>query len=410
MLAPRKAFVATLIASTVLLFSACAMPADDPNYSDGGGVGGDASAIASASAAGSATLDAALAAPTSIGVDAALASPPKPGAAIISLTDGSAYEGVMEAAMAAAAQNLGWTFTSLTVDPADAAAVATAFQGAISKKPAGIHLRGEFLDSVTEGLAAAETAGIPVVCTGCSGDPAGAIKDTSINGTAQNQAWADAMASYVATSQFNGEGAGVQIFTVPGGAVSDFNSQFDTNLISQCRECSTNQSMVDLATTKITDPAAVADYVGSEMSTSLGAWALLDSGELSSGVAASLAANTLLLAPVVLTGLGASSDDIKALQSLGSAPAGSPAPAQAGRTPEQAAALQAWIGIPMPVMGWRVIDQFARIFGGDKVATGPLPSQLLTRATAPSATLDADGNFIGISDYEAQFLKLWGIS
>ena len=64
----------------------------------------------------------------------------------------------------------------------------------------------------------------------------------------------------------------------------------------------------------------------------------------------------------------------------------------------------------MPVMGWRVIDQFARIFGGDKVATGPLPSQLLTRATAPSATLDADGNFIGISDYEAQFLKLWGIS
>ena len=28
MLAPRKAFVATLIASTVLLFSACAMPAE----------------------------------------------------------------------------------------------------------------------------------------------------------------------------------------------------------------------------------------------------------------------------------------------------------------------------------------------------------------------------------------------
>jgi hypothetical protein len=34
---------------------------------------------------------------------------------------------------------------------------------------------------------------------------------------------------------------------------------------------------------------------------------------------------------------------------------------------------------------------------------------LLTAETAGTAALDADGNFIGVSDYEAQFKALWGI-
>jgi hypothetical protein len=80
------------------------------------------------------------------------------------------------------------------------------------------------------------------------------------------------------------------------------------------------------------------------------------------------------------------------------------------RTPEQAAALQAWMGIPMPVLGWRVVDQFARIFGGDALATGLLPSQLLTGTTVGSAVLDTAGNFVGISDYPAQFSRLWGVN
>jgi hypothetical protein len=64
------------------------------------------------------------------------------------------------------------------------------------------------------------------------------------------------------------------------------------------------------------------------------------------------------------------------------------ADASAGRSPEQAAALQAWIAIPQPVMAWRVIDQFARLIGGAEPATGPLPSQLLTGGNAADAVLD----------------------
>ncbi|MDI1290831.1 MAG: hypothetical protein PSX37_12885, partial [bacterium] len=63
-----------------------------------------------------------------------------------------------------------------------------------------------------------------------------------------------------------------------------------------------------------------------------------------------------------------------------------------------------------PVMGWRVMDQFARIIGGDVIETGPLPSQLLTGANAADAAVDSDGNYIGIADYEDQFATLWGIS
>lgn len=404
----RKPLVAlATLASASLVLAACAMPADDPNFQGGGGVGGDSAAIAAANESGVAAIEAASAAPTSIGVDAALAAAPAKGAEIISITDGSDYEAVTEIAMAAAAKALGWKLNVVKVDPLDTTATATAFDDALAKKPAGIHIFGEFFDSVSMSLPNAESAKIPVVCTGCSGEAGGGITDASIDGTVQNQAWADVLASYVVKSQWKGEAAGVQIFVAPGGAINDFNIQFDTTLLNQCHECSTMQSMVDPTMTDLADPAAVAAFVAGEMGTSLGAWTMLDTGAYSNGVAEALATDPTMLAPITMIGRGASATDIANLASLGAAPTLDPA--ATARTPEEAKALQAWIAIPLPVMGWRVIDQFARIIGGDALADGPLPSQFLTAANAADAVLDADGNFIGVADYEAQFLKLWGV-
>lgn len=396
-----------VLASASLVLAACAMPADDPNFTGGGGVGGDTAAIAAANEAGAAAIEAAAAAPTSIGVDTPLSAAPKKGAEIISLTDGSDYEAVTEKAMATAAEALGWKVTSITVDPLDTTATATAFDEAVAKKPAGIHISGEFYDSVLASLPNAETAGIPVVCTGCSGEPGGGLTDTSIDGTAQNQAWADVLSSYVVKSQWKGEAASVQIFVAPGGAINDFNLQFDTTLLEQCHECSTNQSMVDPTMVDVADPAAVSGFISSEMSTAMGAWALLDTGAYSNGVAEALAADPTLLAPITLVGRGATATDIANLAALGTPPTLDPAATE--RTLEEANGLQAWIAIAQPVMGWRVIDQFARILGGDPLADGPLPSQFLTAANAAEAVLDADGNYIGIADYESQFLTLWGV-
>ncbi len=404
----RKPLAAlAVLASASLVLAACAMPADDPNFQSGSGIGGDAAANEAANEAGTTALDAATAAPTSIGVDAPLSAAPKKGAVIISLTDGSDLEAVTETAMAAAAKALGWKLETVTADPLDPTATATAFSDALAKKPAGIHINGEFYDSLLESLPNAESAKIPVVCTGCSGEAGGGITDASINGTAQNDVWADVLATYVNKSQWKGEAAGVQIFVAPGGAVNDFNTQFDTTLLDQCHECSTMQSMIDPTVTDPADPAAVAGFVSSEMGTSLGAWALLDTGAYSNGVAEALASDPTLLAPITLIGRGATATDIKNLAALGAPPTLDPA--ATARTPEEAKALQAWIAIPYPVMGWRVIDQFARILGGDALADGPLPSQFLNGANAADAVVDADGNFIGVKGYEAEFLKLWGV-
>ena len=433
----RKSLVVAVLSASVLALASCAMPADDPNYN--ASAAAEDPADASAAAVSEAALTAALAAPTSIGVDAPLPAAPAKGAKIVNLTTGSDYESVFDTGLSDAAKVLGWTVENVTVSLADPTAAATAFDEAVAKKPAGIHIDGAFADALAASLPAAETAGIPVVCTGCSNTPTPGITDASIDGTEQNVSWGDVLASYVVSAQYAGEDAGVQIIPLPGGALSDFNTEFNDSLSAQCRNCSATQSTLDPTTLDLNDPAAVSAFVVGEMSTSLGSWALLDSGALSGGVADALATDPTLLTPVVLIGRGAAASDIASLQALGgaapaasasaepsasAAPEASPAPeasasassaasgeaaADGGRTPEETAALQAWIAIPQPVMAWRVIDQFARLIGGAEPATGPLPSQLLTGANAADAVLDENGNYIGIADYQDQFKALWGV-
>jgi hypothetical protein len=421
----RKSLVAAVLTASTLLLASCAMPADDPNFDPNAGVNNEENAaLASAAAADQADMESALMPPTSLGIDSPLTSTPAEGAVIVSLTDGTEYEGIFETSLAEAADVLGWTVDSVVVDPADPAAAATAFDEAVAAEAAGIHITGGLLDALTDSLPAAQTAGIPVICTGCSGEPTGGIVDTSINGTEQNIEWGKILASYILANQYEGEDAGAQVFALPGGGYSDFNLQLSTTLIDQCRNCSATESFVDPAFLDLTDPASVSAFVVSEMSTALGSWAVLDSGALSSGVADALAGDPTLLSPVVLTGRGATAADIVSLQSLGGAavpeaqasasasPAASPDGEEAapvGRTPEEAAALQAWIAVPQPVMAWRVIDQFARIIGGGEPVVGPLPSQLLTGANAADAVVDANGNYVGLADYQDQFKALWGV-
>ena len=61
-------------------------------------------------------------------------------------------------------------------------------------------------------------------------------------------------------------------------------------------------------------------------------------------------------------------------------------------------------------MGWRVIDQFARILAGEALADGSLPSQLLTVTNVAEAALDESGNYLGVADYREQFTGLWGVN
>lgn len=445
----RRSLAAAAFVASSLVLASCAMPADDPNWNpDAAAAEAEAEAdpeLAAAAAASEEAYAAAFTAPTSIGVDVPLTATPAEGATIISLTDGTEYDAVFQTALAEAGTELGWTVETVPVNLADPTTVTAAFDEAVAKAPAGIHIQGIFADALAASLPAAEAAGIPVVCTGCSSVGTPGITDASIDGTEQNLVWGDVMASYVVRNQYVGEDAGVQVFALPSGASTDFNLEFSTSLLDLCRNCSASETLVDPSFTDLTDPAAVTDLVLMDMSIALGAWGLLDSGALSSpGIAETLSSDPTLLAPVTIIGRGPTAADIESLKALGGAgPTGAEggaaeAPAEdaaaedvaadeaaandaaelegtegevpAGRTAEEALALQAWMAVPQPVMAWRVIDQFARIIGGDAVATGPLPSQLLTGATVGTAVLDESGNYIGVADYKEQFRALWGLA
>lgn len=428
----RSLAVAAFAAAASLALASCAMPADDPNWNPSAAAEAvfeeDAAEEAAVEDEALAGIDAALAAPTSIGVDAPLAAPAQAGALIVSVLDGSEGDTVMSAAMAEAAQTLGWTYQEVTgVDPADTFTTAPlAFQEALDLKPAGIRISGAYVDAITEGLAAAETAGIPVICTGCSGAPAGAIVDTSLDGDAQNALWAQTLAAYVFANKAPDEDAAVEMFTLPVPALNAFGIEFIGALATLCRECSVLEQPID-----VTMLADVPLFVSDTMSISLGRWGLLQSGNVSAGVADALA-TALLFEPTIILGRGASAADIALMQATpavelpataggaGATDAATDAATEEGAvddaavgttlaTPEQAAALQAWTGLPLPVLGWRVIDQFARVLGGEALADGPLPSQLITVANAQDVALDESGNYIGVPDYTEQFAALWGV-
>jgi hypothetical protein len=211
------------------------------------------------------------------------------------------------------------------------------------------------------------------------------------------------LASYVVANQGAEEVAGVEIFTLPVSALVTFNTAFTDSLAELCRDCSAIESELDT-----TDLSLVPTFVADTMSTSLGRWALLDSGEVSLDVPEALV-DALVLEPIVLIGRGANARDITSLLDLAATGVLPPEAGSAEATPEAADALRAWTALPVPVMAWRVIDQFARVLAGDAPADGLLPSQLLNVTNVADAVLDENGNYLGIADYRELFTALWGV-
>lgn len=434
----RRSLVATAFVAASLALASCAMPADDPNWNaeaaDAEVFAEDDAEAAAAEDEAVAGLDTALANPTSIGVDAPLAAAPEAGGVIVSLVDGSASDDLLTASMTEAAESFGWTVETVTGAESELTA-ADAIDEAVAMQPAGIRISGSFLDAMAPGLEAAAAAGIPVVCTGCGAEVPAGVTDASLNGPAQNAEWGNLLATYVFANKAASEDATVEIFRLPSGAITEFTASFDGAFSTLCRECSTVDQPIDETVDDV--PFFVSDI----MSISLGRWALLTSGDLSEGVPEAIEMAGAF-EPIVTIGRAPSAADIAILQATpaadlpaagdaatdGAAEIAADEAAAAGEeaaalgddaegldglegfaTPEQAAALQAWTGLPVPVLGWRVIDQFARILGGEAVADGPLPSQLITVTNAADVALDESGNYIGVADYKEQFLALWGV-
>ena len=71
----------------------------------------------------------------------------------------------------------------------------------------------------------------------------------------------------------------------------------------------------------------------------------------------------------------------------------------------------AFVAAPEYMIGWRKVDILAAFFVGDDLAeaqTALLPMQVITPETT-GIVRDGGGNYIGVADYEAQFLARWGL-
>jgi len=321
-------------------------------------------------------------APTGIGIDTPLAAPAKAGAVIVGLSDGTSEGKALDASMEAAAKVLGWTYQTLDGAGTPDGAIA-AFDKALALKPAGIHIDGSFVDYLTEGLAKATASGVPVVCTACLGDPLDALKDTSIVGKAEVDEWGKAVASFIEVN--SAQDAVLELFAYGTGAPAEFDQGLQTALLQYCEPCSTTENLIDLA-----DPTIVpADAVSTAMQLDpLVNWASFAPGALSAYLGAALTAAGIAPETVKVVGWAPTAENIKATA---------------------AGTESAWLGYPVSIVGWRVMDQFARILGGEEIVVAPLPVQLLTAETAGTAAVDAEGNYVGVADYEAQFKALWGV-
>lgn len=376
----RKPLLALVLAASASLFLAsCAMPADDPNFgketsgADGALGGGTAEEIVAS----------AIAVPTSIGIDTPLAAAPAQGALIVSLSDGSDGSKLLNDSLSAAATALGWTVEVVEgADTADGAVAA--FDEALAKKPAGIHIDGAYVDYLTDGLAAALTAGIPVVCTECMVDPLDALKDTSIAGRTEVDGWGRVIGAFVQTNNAN-EDAVIEMIALGTPAPTQFDQGLQATMMDYCEPCSTNENFLDpLDPTMLPlDLATLALQLNPTAT-----WLSYAPGFLSAEAQEAITIAAMPEAAVKVVGMGATPANLAAIK------AGTEA---------------AFTGYPIPLAAWRVIDQFARIIGGQEPVLAALPTQLLTAESAATAAVDADGNYIAVADYQAQFKVLWGV-
>lgn len=375
--------VAALTAGCVLMAS-CAMPYDDPNYQ------GAQQEELIAEAGGQVTseggsedvVNTTVKPPRSIGIDTPLAAEPEAGKTIVTIGSDLFLDPVEDAGIKSAADALGWTVESID----GGTTIGTqkdAFAEALAKKPDGIHVSWIDTDALADELAAAEAAGIPVVCTGCVGEPVGALKDTAIAGDKQQAAWADALGAYVGVGMDGGVGD-IPTFTIGSVPVLvKFYDDFVGVLAKVCRLCQPSQNDIEIGTEPPVTPIT-ANLVEQFLAT----YAVTVSGNLFEGV------------PEAMTGEGLEG----LFEVIGNMATATNISTLADGT------TNAWTGYSAPIAGWRVIDSFARIFADQPIVDALLPSQLLTQDNVADLVLTKDGDYLGIADYEAQFKKLWQVS
>lgn len=375
-----------LITSTALC-AALAFTVAGCGSDDGTGGTGAAPDASSEAAPGAADAEAFLEEnsdnPTSIGLDTPLPAAPETDKSLVALKFATGLGTRGDTAQQAAAEALGWDYSSIDAGQTPASA-ASAFEAAIAQKPDGILFGGFPAALFAKQIADAKAAGIVVVSTG-TGDQSvdGVVADLA--GAEQQKLFGKLAAAYFVTEA--GSEGRAAVFNFQGFPISDlFSEAFVAQVEEWCPTCTAEIVQQQLADVGTKTPANVVGYLQREPETK---YAVFASGDLSSGVTPAL--RTAGLQGINVLGIVPTEANLAALE------AGSEA---------------AWVGFPADVIGWRAIDIFARAFQDADVeaaAEVPLPLQMITKDNVGEILTD-DGYYVGVEDYQDQFQKLWQTS
>jgi len=319
--------------------------------------------------------------PTSIGRFAPITKAIPKGKYVITITNATDAAVTLNKYTVEGGKLLGWKMEAMQAESTLEGQRKT-LQEAIAKKPDGIAVSGMESDSYGDLYKQAGAKGIVIICSACMSAPVGGLKDTHISGAKMLDLWGQMIAAFTVA---NVKGTpNVQMF---GISVYPILKRFDSAYAAFIKRLNpaskTKYNELDFAT-------GVPQQVGNVYKANPGTnFVTSDLGDFFIGVPQGLfnVGAKPGSAPLI-GGLTAGKDAVQTLKNK---------------------TTNAWTAYSLPIVGYSVIDSFARYWTNTPFNKGDLPTQILTQKNIGTAALTPQGDYLGVKDFQAQFKKVWGI-
>jgi len=316
--------------------------------------------------------------PTSIGNLPKFSTPPAKGKYVITITNATDAAKTLNDYTVQAGKLLGWKMESIQSESTIEGGRAAVAQ-AIAKKPDGIAVSGSETESYGDLYKQAAAKGIAVICSACMSKPGSGLLDSHISGPKMLDLWGQMIAAF-AVANVKGT-PNVQMF---GLSVYPILKRYDTAFQKNLKKLSPSAKW---AYNELTfAPGQVGNVQKANPTTN---FLSFDLGDFAIGVPQQLftVGATPGQAPLV-GGLTAGKSAIQSLKDKTE---------------------NAWTGYSLPIVGYSVIDSFARYFSKMPFATADLPTQILTQKNVNSTPMTPAGDYVGVKDFQKQFKAVWGI-
>ncbi len=319
--------------------------------------------------------------PTSIGNIPPVGKPIPKGKYIITITNSTDAAVVLNNYTVLGGKTLGWKMEAIQTENT-VEGYRKALTQAIAKKPDGIAISGQEVESYGDLWKQAASKGIAVICSACMSRPGSGLLDSHVAGPKMLDLWGQMIAAFTVANVKgtpNVQMFGISVYPI----LRRFDTAYQKNLMRLSPNAKWKYNELDFAT-------GIPQQVGNVYKANPGTnMVTADLGDFFIGVPQGLfnVGAKPGSAPLI-GGLTAGKDAIQTLKNK---------------------TTNAWTGYSLPIVGYSVIDSFARYFVKVPFANADLPTQILTQKNIGTAVLTPQGDYVGVKDFQAQFKKVWGV-